>query len=62
MCQEIADLSDPLPEFILSVLYKQTKADDDVLAVKLDKTYGGAGRHLLRPIERRKTKFGGGRH
>ena len=50
VCAEVANLSNLLPEFILSVLYKQTKADDDVLAVKLDKTYGGAGRHLLRPM------------
>ena len=57
MCQEIADLSDPLPEFILSVLYKETKADEDVLALKLDETYRGAGRHLLRLIERRKDEI-----
>ena len=43
VCQEIADLSNPLPEFILSVLYKQTKADDDALALKLDKT-------IVRPL------------
>src|SRR5262249_823899 len=48
VCEEVANLSNPLPEFILSVLYKETKADDDVLALKLDETYRGAGRHLLR--------------
>ena len=57
MCQEITDLSDPLPEFILSILYKESKADDDVLALKLDETYRGAGRHLLRLIERRKDEI-----
>ena len=49
MCQEIADLSDPLPEGFLSVLYKETKAGDDMLALKMDETYRGAGRHLLAP-------------
>ena len=57
MCQEIADLSDPLPEAILSVLYKETKAGDDMLALKMDETYRGAGRHLLRLIERRKDEI-----
>ena len=57
VCQEITDLSDPLPEFILSILYKESKADDDVLALKLDETYRGAGRHLLRLIERRKDEI-----
>ena len=57
VCSEIADLSDPLPEAILSVLYKETKAGDDMLALKMDETYRGAGRHLLRLIERRKDEF-----
>jgi hypothetical protein len=28
VCQEVADLSDPLPGAILSVLYKETRAGD----------------------------------
>ena len=46
-----------LPKFILSILYKETKANDDVLALKLDETYREAGRHLLRLIERRKDEI-----
>ena len=57
VCEEVANLSNLLPEFILSILYKETKADDDVLALKLDETYRGAGRHLLRLIERRKDEI-----
>ena len=57
VCQEIANLSDPLPEAILSVLHMETKAGDDMLALKLDETYRGAGRHLLRLIERRKDEI-----
>jgi hypothetical protein len=41
VCQEIAGLSDQLPEAILSVLYKETKAGDDMLALKMDETYRG---------------------
>jgi len=57
VCNVIADLSDPLPEAILSVLYKETKDGDDMLTLKMDETYRGAGRHLLRLIERRKDEF-----
>ena len=57
MCAQVANLSNQLPEFILSVLYKEAKADDDVLALKLDETYRGAGRHLLRLIEKRKDEI-----
>ena len=57
VCEEVANLSNLLPEFILSILYKETKADDDVLALKLDETYRGAGRHLLRLIEKRKDEM-----
>ena len=57
VCEEVANLSNLLPEFILSVLYKETKAGDDVLALKLDKTYRGAGRHLLRLIGMRKDEI-----
>jgi hypothetical protein len=56
VCEKVANLSNPLPGFILSVLCKETKADD-MLALKLDETYGGAGRHLLRLIERRKEEI-----
>jgi hypothetical protein len=57
VCQDVADLSDPLPKAILSTLYKETKAGDDMLALKMDETYRGAGRHLLRLIERRKDEI-----
>ena len=57
VCEEVANLSNQLPEFILSVLCKETKADEDVLALKLDETYRGAGRHLLRLIEKRKDEI-----
>ncbi len=57
VCEEVANLSNLLPEFILSVLYKETKAGDDVLALKLDETYRGASRHLLRLIERRQDEI-----
>ena len=57
VCEEVANLSNQLPELILSVLYKETKADEDVLALKLDETYRGAARHLLRLIERRKDEI-----
>jgi hypothetical protein len=58
ICQEVANLSDPLPEAIISILYKETQAGDDMLALKMDETYRGAGQHLLRLIERRKKRFG----
>ena len=57
VCEEVANLSNLLPVFILSILYKESKADDDVLALKLDETYRGAGRHLLRLIDRRKDEI-----
>ena len=57
VCEEVANISNPLPEFILLILYKETKANDDVLALKSDQTYRGAGRHLLRLIERRKDEI-----
>jgi len=43
LCEEVANLSNLLP--------------DDVFALKLDETYRGAGRHLLRLIERRKDEI-----
>jgi hypothetical protein len=57
VCDEIADLADPLPEAILLVLYKETKTGDDMLRLKMDETYRGAGRHLLGLIERRKDEI-----
>jgi hypothetical protein len=57
VCEEVAILSNPLPETILSVLYKETKVGDDVLALKMDETYRGASRHLLSLIERRKDEI-----
>jgi len=57
VCQAVADLSDPLPGAILSVLYKETKVGDDMLGLKMDETYRGAGRHLLRLIAKRKDEI-----
>jgi len=62
VCEEVANLSDPLPESILSILYKATHAGDDILALKMDETYRGAGRHLLWLIAKRKDEIGGGKH
>lgn len=57
ICQEVANLSDPLPEVILSILYKETQVGDDMLALKMDETYRGGGRHLRRLIENRKRRW-----
>ena len=62
VCQEVANLSDPLPESILSILYRNTRAGDNAPALKIDETYRGAGRHLLRLIAKRKDEIGGGKH
>ena len=62
VCEEVANLSDPLPESILSILYRNTHAGDDALALKMDETYRGAGRHLLRLVAKRKDEIGGGKH
>jgi hypothetical protein len=56
ICQEVANLSDPLPEAILSILYDETQAGDDILTLKMDETYRGAGSHLRRLIENRKRR------
>jgi hypothetical protein len=56
VCREVANLSDPLPQAILSILYKETQAGDDVLALKMDETYRGGARHLRRLIENRKRQ------
>src|SRR5215472_13389803 len=60
--EEVANLSDPLPKSILSILYRKTHAGDDALALKIDETYRGAGRHLLGLIAKRKDEIGGGKH
>src|SRR6266566_792464 len=57
VCREVDNLSDPLPQGILSILYKETHAGDDVLALKRDESYRAAGRHLLQLIERRKDEI-----
>ena len=62
VCEEVAILSDPLPESILPILYRNTHAGDDALALKIDETYRGAGRHLLRLVAKRKDEIGGGKH
>ena len=57
MCREVDNLADPLPRAIFSILYDETPTGDDMLALKMDETYRGAGRHLLRLIERRKDEL-----
>jgi|SRR6516165_5409498 len=61
VCEAVNDLSHPPPRAILAVLYKETHAGDEVLALKTDETYRGAGQHLLRLIERRKDEIGDGK-
>jgi len=56
MCREVANLSDPLPEAILSILYKETQAGDDMLTLKMDETYRGGARRLRRLIENLKRR------
>jgi hypothetical protein len=56
MCREVANLSDPLPEAILSILYKETQAGDDMLTLKMDETYRGGARCLRRLIENLKRR------
>ena len=57
VCREVANLTNALPKDVLSVLYKEANADDDILLLKLDETYRGAGRRLLRLIEKRKNEI-----
>jgi hypothetical protein len=57
ICREVANLSDPLPNAILSILYKETRGGDDILPPKMDETYREAGQRLLRLIERRKEEI-----
>jgi hypothetical protein len=51
--------TDPLPEAVLNMLYRET--DDikgvDVSALRDDQTYRGAGRHLRYLIEARKETY-----
>jgi len=50
------------PTFDHWVTCNESLAGDNILAVKMEETYGGAGRHLLRLIERRKDEIGGKKH
>jgi hypothetical protein len=56
VCQEVATVPAPLPEAILSILYKETRSGDDMLTLKMDETYRGGARHLRRLIENRKRQ------
>jgi hypothetical protein len=56
VCQEVATLSNALPEAVLSILYKEANKDDDITLLKMDRTYRGGGRHLYRLIENRKRQ------
>lgn len=57
MCREVANLADPLPEAILSILYKETHNGEEMLVLKMDETYRGGAGQLLRLIDRRKHEF-----
>ena len=41
VCEEVASLSNPLPESILSILHRNTHAGDDALALKIVKPIAG---------------------
>jgi hypothetical protein len=56
LCREVGNLADPLPEAILSILYKATRKGDDMLALKMDESYRGGSWHLRRLIENRKRQ------
>jgi len=56
ICREVATLANPLPEAMLSILYKETQSDDDRVALKIDETYRGGARHLCRLVENRKRQ------
>jgi hypothetical protein len=49
VCEAVSNLSHPLPRAVFAILYKETQ--------KTDETYRGAGRRLLRLIERRKDEI-----
>jgi hypothetical protein len=55
--EEVGHLFDSLRKGILSILYKETHAGDDILVLKIDETYRGAGRRLLQLIEKRKDEI-----
>jgi hypothetical protein len=57
VCEEVGHLFDPLPKGILSILYMERRAGDDILVLKMDETYRGAGRRLLQLIEKRKDEI-----
>jgi hypothetical protein len=57
VCQEVGNLSDRLPGDLLAILRKETHTGDDALALKMDETYRGAGRFLLRLIGKRKDEM-----
>jgi hypothetical protein len=61
VCEEVGNLSHPLPRAVLAILCKESFAGDDILAVKMDETYRGGGRQLLRLIEKRKDEIGSGK-
>jgi hypothetical protein len=56
VCQEVGTLGDPLPERIVSILYKETQPGDDMVALKMDETYRGGAGYLGRLIENRKRQ------
>ena len=39
VCGNVANLADPLPETIRSILYRETSEGTDALALKMDETY-----------------------
>jgi hypothetical protein len=49
--QEVGTLAHPLPDGIFSILYKETRSGEDILALKVDQTYRGGARHLCGLIE-----------
>ena len=57
VCREVGNLSDRLPGDLLAFLRKETHTGDDALALKMDETYRGASRFLLRLIEKRKDEM-----
>jgi hypothetical protein len=55
----VDQFTDPLPEAVLNMLYRET---EDIMGVDLsplrdDQTYRGGGRHLRRLIEARKEAY-----
>jgi hypothetical protein len=56
VCREVANLSDPLPDAVRSILYKEAQAGNNILPPEIGETYREAGQRLLRLIERRKEE------